>query len=339
MCTGGEFVNNTDAIFKSAFANKLSAFIAEKQALGYRYTASAKTLISFDKAMLTNNITSDCLDENAVMLWVSKRPGEKASNQLCRISAMRTFATYLYQQGEEVFMCAYPHQKDIQVYQPYIFSKTELKRIFIAADEMKYTLRTPFRHLITPVITKTLYGTGMRISEVLKLKRKDVNLEQLSIMAFDTKGGKERLLLISGSLGKLYEKYFEQNDFSRNDYIFPDKKEGHVSIANYYHTFRLLLEEAGILHLGRGSGPRIHDFRHTFSVHRLNQWASEKKDVTAMLPILATYLGHENVRIASYYLRLTAQIYPELTEMVELEFGEVIPDIIAKEREALREYS
>jgi integrase len=100
----------------------------------------------------------------------------------------------------------------------------------------------------------------------------------------------------------------------------------------------LLLEKANIKHMGRGFGPRVHDFRHTMAVHRLNQWATEKRDISVMLPILAVYLGHENVRISSYYLRLTAQVYPKLTAQFERDFGETIPDIAAKEWEALREY-
>jgi len=332
-------VNNTEVAFRSVFAAKLTAYIDEKQALGYRYMAAARLFKDFDNAMLRNNVESDQLNEHAAALWIAKRSGEKSNNQVSRISAMRVFAEYLRRHGEDAFMPAYPHQKDIQVYQPYIFDKAEVKRIFAAADSFTYTKRSPLRHLTAPVITKTLYGTGMRISEVLNLKRKDVDLGQKSIMARDTKGGKERLLPISESLANVYQQYFSQLRFAPGDHLFLGLRGGVMDKGTYYHTFRLLLEKADIPHLGRGDGPRVHDFRHTFAVHRLNQWARENKDINAMLPILAVYLGHENVRIASYYLRLTAQVFPEVTAMVERDFGEVIPDIIAKEREALHEYA
>jgi len=324
--------------FKSAFASKLTLFVREKQALGYSYKASAKALRDFDNVMLNNCVESDMLTENTVLLWTAPRIGEVPKNQIHRISAMRTFAAFLVQRGEDAYMCPYPHQKDIQVYQPYIFTKEEVSRIFYASDNIRYDKRSPRRHLTTPVITKTLYGTGMRISEVLNLKRRDIDLEQNCIMARDTKGGKERLLPISDSLGKIYEEYCNAAKFSAADYLFAAKDGAAMPITTFYHSFRLLLERADIPHLGRGRGPRIHDFRHTMAVHRLNQWAVEKKDITAMLPILAVYLGHENVRIASYYLRLTAQVYPEVTAQVERDFGEIIPDIISKEWEALKEY-
>ena len=326
-----------DFTFGSEFALKLTAFVDEKQALGYSYRAAAKTLLDFDKAMVCNQIESDMLTDKAVSLWIAPKDGEAPRNQLCRISAMRSFAFFLIQSGENAYMCQYPHQKDIQVYQPYIFTKEEVSHVFEAADNMSYNSRSPRLHLTTPIIVKTLYGTGMRISEVLNLKRADIDLTQNCIMAHDTKGGKERLLPLSDSLGKIYEIYCDTSKFSCDDYLFTTKGDDPISLSVFYHTFRVLLEKAGIPHLGRGRGPRIHDFRHTMAVHRLNQWATDKKDITALLPILAVYLGHENVRIASYYLRLTAQVYPEITAQVERDFGEVIPDIIAKEWEALNE--
>jgi integrase len=211
-------------------------------------------------------------------------------------------------------------------------------RIFRSADDMRYDRRSPKLHLTTPVIVKTLYSTGMRISEVLSLKKKDVDFLQNSIMARDTKGGKERLLPMSNSLASVYKEYCEKVRLSATDNMFTTKTGAPIPHPTFYHTFRRLLEKSNIPYMGRGRGPRIHDFRHTMAVHRLNQWSAEQKDITAMLPILAVYLGHENVRIVSYYLRLTAQVYPEVTAQVERNFGEVIPDIISKEWEALKDY-
>ena len=325
-------------IYKSAFAPKLTAFVEEKQSLGYSFRSTAKVLRAFDNTMLANNVNSDKLTEETVTLWTAPKSGEARSNQICRLTAMRSFATFLIQRGEDVYLCPYPCQKNTTVYQPHIYSKDEVARIFKSADDMRYDRRSPNLHLTTPVIIKTLYSTGMRISEVLSLKKKDVDLVQKCIMARDTKGGKERLLPMSSSLASVYKEYCETVKFSTTDCMFTTKTGAPIPHPTFYHTFRRLLEKSGIPYMGRGQGPRIHDFRHTMAVHRLNQWSAEQKDITAMLPILAVYLGHENVRIVSYYLRLTAQVYPDVTAQVERDFGEVIPDIISKEWEALRDY-
>ena len=57
-----------------------------------------------------------------------------------------------------------------------------------------------------------------------------------------------------------------------------------------------------------GYGPSFHDLRHTFIVKRLVTWYKEGKDVQAMLPSLATYLGHVHYSSTAYYLTATSEL-------------------------------
>jgi len=92
-----------------------------------------------------------------------------------------------------------------------------------------------------------------------------------------------------------------------------------------YHAFRQLLWQCRISHGGRGRGPRLHDIRHSFAVHRLAKWYREGIDLNAMLPVLATYLGHQSVNQTQVYLRLTAELFPDVVARSEAAFGHVIP--------------
>jgi site-specific recombinase XerD len=80
-------------------------------------------------------------------------------------------------------------------------------------------------------------------------------------------------------------------------------------------TFRHLLRQCGIRH-SKHTGPRIHDLRHTFAVHRLLAWYRDGEDVNARLPWLATYMGHVDIHSTQVYLRAT----PELIEQVDRRF-------------------
>lgn len=73
-----------------------------------------------------------------------------------------------------------------------------------------------------------------------------------------------------------------------------------ISPMTVYQRYRRYLEVAGISHGGKGQGPRLHDIRHTFAVHVLQKWIKEEADLTAMLPILSTYMGHKTVRSTSF---------------------------------------
>ena len=73
-------------------------------------------------------------------------------------------------------------------------------------------------------------------------------------------------------------------------------------------------------------GPRSHDFRHGLAVENLRRWAKEGADMSNKLPYLSAYMGHADFRATQYYLRLTAEIYPELVEMMEKACFDIIPE-------------
>ena len=100
-----------------------------------------------------------------------------------------------------------------------------------------------------------------------------------------------------------------------------------LSPMTIYQRYRRYLLAAGISHGGKGQGPRLHDIRHTFAVHVLQKWISEEADLTAMIPILSTYMGHKSIRSTARYLRLTAEVYPDLMKKVESTCAYVIPEV------------
>ncbi len=65
--------------------------------------------------------------------------------------------------------------------------------------------------------------------------------------------------------------------------------------------------------------------RHTFAVHRLENWFLANEDVEAKLPILSAYMGHTNLRDTYYYLRITQSFFPEITRRLQREVGDIIP--------------
>lgn len=104
------------------------------------------------------------------------------------------------------------------------------------------------------------------------------------------------------------------------------RSKGEQYGASWIHTqFRTLLRMSEIPYGGPGRGPRPHDMRHTFAVHCLNNWVLAGEDLTAGLPVLSTYLGHNDLSGTQRYLQLTAQMYPDITQKLEKQFGELIP--------------
>ena len=84
---------------------------------------------------------------------------------------------------------------------------------------------------------------------------------------------------------------------------------------------------ARISHRGKGHGPRIHDFRHTYAVHCLKKWVEQEKDLMTYLPMLKTYMGHDSFAETAYYLRLTADVFPTMMIKIELHYSAIIPEL------------
>jgi len=87
--------------------------------------------------------------------------------------------------------------------------------------------------------------------------------------------------------------------------------------------FRGYLADAGIPHFT--GGPRPHSLRHGFAVANLRRWAADNADLAVMLPYLACYMGHTDLRGTQYYLRLTAGAHPDVIAKAQIRFGYAIP--------------
>jgi len=69
--------------------------------------------------------------------------------------------------------------------------------------------------------------------------------------------------------------------------------------------------------LGEHLGPRIHDWRYTFSVYAFKQMIDSGMDMYVALPILSTYLGHKTIYATEHYVRLALSIFPYIEEKFE----------------------
>jgi site-specific recombinase XerD len=79
-------------------------------------------------------------------------------------------------------------------------------------------------------------------------------------------------------------------------------------------AFRQVLKRCG-LRGGKGCpGPSLHQLRHSFACNRLLAWYREGKDVQALLPALATYLGHVNIASTQVYLQGTPELLEEANQ-------------------------
>lgn len=309
-------------------------FVRMKRALGYKYDSDKLYwLRAIDKICAEHAGDVLCLSKRMVEAWGSQRPGESARNQHNRIGFSNEIAEFLLCRNIEAYILPAPKAKFLSAssFVPYVFTHEQIEKFLLAADAHPPHRAHPISSLMYSFLFRLLYCCGLRISEALSLKYNDVNLNAGVLTIRDGKFGKDRLVPMTASFGQLCSDYLPivRTHHPESPFIFATRFSNTESITprSVYEYFRKILWDAGIPHGGRGNGPRLHDFRHTFSVHSLQQWISTGEDVYAALPVLATYLGHDDLKITERYLRLTAEVFPEMIKLSETYSQAVIPEV------------
>jgi integrase/recombinase XerD len=308
----------------SLFAPHILEFIHLKRSLGYKYQEEERILFSFDRFILDHDHTWAGLTKELADKWAEKRYNESDLTNYARIMVVRQFADHLRSCGIHTYIPKLPPYPQ-STFVPYIYTYEEISAIFNACDGLRMKCRNVACGLfIMPCLLRLLYGTGMRIGEALSLKNKDVDTEGRSLILTDTKNGKERMVPISTSLALVCKDYLEHRKklpvtglCQENRPFFVSLNGGCCKRDAVYSWFRKVLLKAGIPFTGNRKGPRIHDIRHTFACHSFVKLADEGVDLYCSWPYLSTYLGHQSLQATEQYIRLTAQMYPELLNQTQ----------------------
>lgn len=321
-----------DYCYESPLAPLMERLVREKRTSGYKYDTPARVLKELDRFLCDRMVQPNELPKAVVDDWLAQNPHEQASTFQRRVILVRQLARLMLRLGYSAYV---PPDgigpRRSYTFSPRIFTHAEMRQIIHAVDSLPPSPKSPLRHIILPEIYRLLYGCGFRLSEVLNLKVGDVDLQQGVITVRQGKFGKDRLVPPATDMVERLRRYaddLEKRTLVRQEasaYFFPSARQAAWGSTTIYHLFRQVLLQCGIPHGGRGKGPRLHDLRHTFAVHRLLQWYKEGADLNAKLPFLVAYLGHQDFTGTQKYLHLTAELFPHLTERMNQQFGGVIP--------------
>ena len=313
-------------------ADAIAALVAQKRAVGYKYDTEARVLARFEAFCRIEFPGLGTVSQASVEAWVaSARRREVRPATLQGLAApIRELARWLGRRGHHAYVLPVGVLARPARYVPHIYTDQELAALFAQTDRCRYCSQVPFRHLVMPVLFRTIYACGLRLSEARLLRPGDVDIDAGVLQVRDAKGGKDRQVPVSEPLRvRLSDYHARLVGRSAWGWFFPGRTGLPLTVANIDKNFRRFLWRARISHGGRGHGPRVHDLRHTFAVNNLRFWFAQGQDVGALLPILQTYMGHSSLRDTAYYLRLTAESYPDITARVQQATGDVVAPVTA----------
>ena len=198
---------------------------------------------------------------------------------------------------------------------PNIFSQTEINRLIEAAAQ----LGPPGS--LRPRTYSTLFAllsvTGLRISEALSLKLKDVIADGLLIR--NTKFHKSRLVPLHETTVAGLGRYIARRKrvAASDDHLFISLRGSGLDRSGVQWTFRILLKTIGMDPPPGGRRPRIHDIRHSFAVRSLEACPEGRDNVSRHMLALSTYMGHSNITDTFWYLEVTPQLMRDIAGACE----------------------
>jgi site-specific recombinase XerD len=223
------------------------------------------------------------------------------STQNYYLIALRSFLKYLA-------------KKDIKTLAPekIELAKTSERQIsFLEGEDLETFLNAPLKvdqpeilKLRDKAILELLFSTGLRISELINLKKEDINLEK-DEFSVKGKGGRWRTVFLSNQAKYWLKKYLEKrNDLSPFLFIRHDKavKSENLNPLTARSVQRMVKKYAKIAGLTKKITP--HTLRHSFATDLLINGAD--------LRAIQELLGHKNITTTQIYTHLTNRHLKEI---------------------------
>jgi integrase/recombinase XerD len=302
----------------------VAELVASRHAGGYRFKVQERVLLQFADHCRREGYPDGSITKEAVDGYLYGRHLRSSTVRRNEL-ALRQLAEHAQAIGWDAYTPVATTRVRVRHQPPYVLTDDEVCRLFAAIDSQAMSSYSN-KALVDPVLFRVLYGAGLRVSEALHLTLPDVDTRAGTLRIRDSKNSEGRTVPITGRLTATLDAYTAAAHPApeHSDYVFYSRAVGRpIDQATVYTRFRGYLADAGIPHFV--GGPHPHSLRHGFAVANLRHWAADGADLAVMLPYLACYMGHADLRGTQYYLRLTADAYPEVVAKTQIRFGYVIP--------------
>lgn len=164
---------------------------------------------------------------------------------------------------------------------PVVLDRQEVAAIIKATKSIKHK-----------AIVATSYGAGLRIAEVARLKKNDIDSKRMRIYIQLGKGNKDRHSILSPRLLELLRDYYQKGR-PKGDWLFPGQNpKRHISTAAISVAFRKAVKKAGIQ-----KKATFHSLRHSFATHLLEDGTD--------IRVVQQLLGHTSIRTTVRYTHVS----------------------------------
>jgi integrase/recombinase XerD len=200
---------------------------------------------------------------------------------------------------------------------PHIYSSAEIEQCLSAARALSPGKGASLRPHTLNLMLLLAYCSGLRRGELRRLRLQDIHEGTGEVEIQESKFFKSRRLPLAPSVMEVVRRYLVVrrqvggSSDPQSPLFWNELAGGGYSETSTARWLNEVLRRAG-LKIGSGrTGPRLHDMRHTFAMHRITDWYRRGVDVQARMPFLSAYMGHKNVQATLAYLSMTPELLEE----------------------------
>jgi len=216
------------------------------------------------------------ISQSDVKLFLADNMTERASSSVILFLAAVKFAYTAVLQKDPTSRIKRPkNEKKI----PSVLTKSEVQKLIEAAKTIKSKL-----------ILQFLYSSGLRVSEIVKIKPVDLDFNENMGWVREGKGKKDRMFILSEKLSKKLQKFIKKH--SDWDYLFSEKKP--LTTRNIQKIVQKTAEKASI-----EKNVHPHTLRHSFATHLLDAGVDIRK--------IQFLLGHSSIATTQIYTHISQE--------------------------------
>ena len=295
----------------------IDAYLAARRALGVQLEREGRYLRQFAREM--GNASLSEISREAVARFLHGRNVPSAAWKVKR-SSLAGLYRYAISRGIVTVSPLPDHPPKFPPPQtPYVYSPAEVQRLLDATAVLDHPA-SRLQAMTYRTLLLVLYATGLRVGETIALRLCDVDLIGRLITVRSTKFYKTRVVPMGPRLSEQLAAYLDRRcrlalPAEESSALFCTRTGHGFYYQDVITTFQRIRSAAGIVTPpGEPRPPRLHDLRHSAAVHRVVAWYRAGRDVQRLLPALATYLGHVDIRSTQRYLQMTPELLHEANQ-------------------------
>jgi integrase len=302
---------------KGLLADSIELYLAHKHSLGKELANVEPMLHLLDGNLLTQGVSElPQITAAHIDAFVASRPRRSPRSYNGLIGAIRGLFDWMVVHEvlpESPVRCE--SRRVTPPRRPFLFNLDQARRLLEVAEQLPSNPRAQTRGETYKMIFALLYGLGLRVGEVSRLCRKDIDLDNQLLIIRQTKFGKDRLVPFGPKMARALTAFLDHEE-SRFGSIPPEsptfsfnkRRRTPIGTNTISWAFHKLLPSLQLTIPSGVAPPHLHCLRHSFAVGTLLRWYRAGVDPMARLLDLSTFLGHVSPSSTAVYLTITTEL-------------------------------